>query len=83
MPAPGNYGPDYKATFDAIYPDLATRHGALLSGDFLAPILSRADRAAALRDLMQPDGIHPNAQGVALIVEAIGPVVLDLLTRVP
>jgi hypothetical protein len=27
---------------------------------------------------MQPDGIHPNAEGVALIVEAIGPSVLEL-----
>lgn len=83
MAAPGNYGPDYKRAFEAIYPDLAARHGTLLSGDFLAPILSHPDRAAALRDLMQPDGIHPNAQGVALVVAAIGPFVLDLLAKVP
>lgn len=82
MAAPGNYGPDYKRDFDAIYPDLAARHGVLLSGDFLAPILAAPDRAAALRDLMQADGIHPNPQGVALIVAAIGPFVLDLLAGV-
>lgn len=83
MSAPGNYGPDYKRDFDAIYPDLAARHGAILSDDFLAPILKLPDRAATLRDLMQPDGIHPNAQGVSLIVAAIGPRVLELLNRLP
>ena len=30
---------------------------------------------------MQPDGIHPNAAGVAMIVEAMGPSVLDLIDR--
>src|SRR6056297_502988 len=29
MTAPGNYGPDYKAAFDAIYPDLAEKYGTL------------------------------------------------------
>jgi acyl-CoA thioesterase-1 len=32
---------------------------------------------------MQPDGIHPNARGVALIVEALGPEVERLIARVP
>jgi hypothetical protein len=31
--------------------------------------------------LMQPDGIHPSAEGVALIVQEIGPKVLDLIAR--
>jgi acyl-CoA thioesterase-1 len=30
---------------------------------------------------MQPDGIHPNAEGVALIVKAIGPSVLELAQK--
>jgi acyl-CoA thioesterase-1 len=82
--APGNYGPEYKAQFDAIYPDLAREHGALLVPSFLAPIEAArdADGDAALRDLMQADGIHPNARGVARIVEAIGPSVADLVARV-
>ena len=29
--------------------------------------------------LMQPDGIHPNARGVRLVVEAIGSQVLDFV----
>lgn len=81
MTAPGNFGPDYKAEFDAIYPDLAAAHGTLFAESFLAGI---AGPDAALADLMpflQPDGIHPNAEGVARIVTALGPAVLDLVAR--
>lgn len=81
MLAPGNYGPDYKASFDAIYADLAARHGALLADPFLAPILALPDRQQALADYIQPDGLHPTAKGVALVVEALGPKVLELLQR--
>lgn len=82
MDAPGNYGSDYKAAFDAIYPDLAAAHGALLAPPFLKPILDRPDRQGALNDLMQPDGIHPNAMGVLVVVEALGPEVIKLLDEV-
>lgn len=81
MQAPGNYGPAYKAAFDSIYPDLAAAYGTLLADSFFAPLLAGGDNAAALRDLMQPDGIHPNAAGVARIVEGLGPQVLALLDR--
>lgn len=77
--APANYGPDYKARFDAIWQDLATAHGDLLGPPFLAPITRIEDRAGALADYMQADGIHPNAQGVALIVREIGPHVARLI----
>jgi acyl-CoA thioesterase-1 len=79
MSAPGNYGADYKAEFDAIYPDLAARYGALLHPDFLRAITGQPDREAALAAYMQPDGLHPSAAGVALVVEDIGPAVLDLV----
>ena len=80
--APGNYGPEFKAAFDAIYPDLAEQYGADLEPDFFAPlIVPGEDRFEP--DTMQPDGIHPNAAGVARIVAAMGPRVLDLLARVP
>lgn len=81
MEAPGNYGPDYKAAFDAIYAALAERHGTLLADPFLSPILSLPDRRKAIGDYVQPDGLHPNAAGVALIVAALGPKVLTLLAR--
>jgi acyl-CoA thioesterase I len=79
LPAPGNYGPDYKAEFEAIFPDLAAEYGAILYPSFLAGIGERLDTAGPL---MQPDGIHPNAEGVAAIVEDIGPVVLELIETI-
>ncbi len=75
---PGNYGPDYQTAFSAIYPDLAERYGAILYSDFLAAI-SAEETGVALATLMQSDGIHPNASGVARIVEDMGPVVRDLV----
>ena len=81
LEAPSNYGPDYKAEFDAAYADLAADYGALLYPNFLAALTADTDLATAMRTYMQADGIHPNAEGVALIVEALGPSVLELLAR--
>ncbi|MGF1658243.1 MAG: arylesterase [Rubrimonas sp.] len=74
MRAPLNYGAEFKAAFDAMYPELAERHGALLDPFFL-------DGVASDRALWQSDGLHPNADGVAKIVERIGPLVLELAGR--
>lgn len=82
MEAPGNYGPEYKATFDSIYPDLAAQYGATLVESFLAPLLAGTKDPAAARAYMQPDGLHPNAEGVKLIVAALGPAVLTLLAQI-
>ncbi|WP_171175948.1 arylesterase [Ruegeria sp. HKCCD8929] len=80
MEAPGNYGPDYKEAFDAMYPELAEAHGALYAESFFAGLDVDGDPQAA-RALMQSDGIHPNAEGVARIVAALGPHVLELVDR--
>ncbi|MGR3546371.1 MAG: arylesterase, partial [Roseovarius sp.] len=77
LTAPGNYGPEYKAAFDAIYPELSEAYGALLAPDFFAG-LGGGD-PAALQRWFQADGIHPNADGVARIVEGLGPSVLALI----
>lgn len=81
MTAPGNYGPDYKAAFDAMYPDLAREFGTLYYRGFLDALTAQEDRAEALKTYMQPDGLHPNREGVALIVAAMGPTVLDLVAQ--
>lgn len=75
--APGNYGPEYKSAFDAIFPDLAQDHEVPLAPDFFAGLAGedRADWPA----FFQADGLHPNARGVARIVEGLGPAVLDLV----
>ncbi|MFP7674049.1 arylesterase [Marivita sp. S0852] len=81
MEAPGNYGPEYKAEFDAMYADLAEQYGALYFPRFFEGLMSVGETPADLRDVMQSDGIHPNADGVDLIVEAMGPAVADLIAR--
>ena len=54
-----------------------------LSAKMIEMAAAEADPATALAAYMQPDGIHPNAAGVALIVEALGPEVERLIARVP
>jgi acyl-CoA thioesterase I len=82
LSAPGNYGPEYKRDFDGMYPALATKYGALLAGDMFAPLMAARDAGTPMGDLMQSDGIHPSKAGVALIVEELGPDVMELLARV-
>jgi acyl-CoA thioesterase-1 len=82
MIAPPNYGPEYKSAFDGMYGALAAEYGAALHPDFLGALAAQPDRAAAIARYLQADGIHPNAEGVTLIVEDIGPAVLDLVNRV-
>lgn len=81
MQAPGNYGPDYKTSFDAIYPELAAQYGATLAPGFFAPLLEGGSDPAAVQGFMQADGIHPNAEGVKRIVAGLGPLVIDLLAE--
>lgn len=85
MSAPTNFGPEYKAAFDGMYAELASEYGAVLAEDFFAGLRAAgADPAdpASLAAYMQADGIHPNPQGVQLIVEGLGPKVEALLARV-
>ncbi len=74
MVASGNFGPDYKARFDAVFPDLAARRGLPIYPFFLSGVAG--DKA-----LVQPDGLHPNADGVARIVAGIAPLVEENLAR--
>ncbi|MFU8883525.1 MAG: arylesterase [Rhodobacterales bacterium] len=77
MEAPGNYGAAFKTAFEAIWPELAQEYDALYFSNFFDG-LGESDLSAA-RAYFQSDGIHPNAQGVSLIVDAMGPAVLDLI----
>jgi len=80
MDAPGNYGPAYKQAFDSLYPDLAAQYNALFLDSFFAGLPSR--NPAELGAFLQPDNVHPNADGVAQIVTAFGPKVMELIDRV-
>jgi acyl-CoA thioesterase-1 len=75
MVAPRNMGEDYVRRFDAIYPALAAKHGALLYPFFL-------DGVALNGQLNLGDGLHPNAKGVAEITRLILPKVEELIARV-
>lgn len=79
LDAPRNYGTEYEAAFEAIYPDLAREYGVELYADFFAPLTLGANLDTARGAYMQADGIHPNTQGVSMIVDGIGPAVLDLI----
>jgi len=68
MLAPPNYGSDYSARFNAIYPDLAKSFGVPLYPFFLEGV-------AADARLNQADGMHPTAEGVDVIVRNILPTV--------
>ncbi len=72
MLAPRNLGADYVEAFDAVYPRLAEAHGVALYPFFL-------DGVAMQPELNKADGIHPNAAGVALLVERILPSVVRLI----
>jgi len=68
MMAPRNFGPEYVKQFDEIYKKIADKHGVPLYPFFL-------DGVAQDPALNQPDGIHPNAKGVDVIVKRILPFV--------
>jgi acyl-CoA thioesterase-1 len=66
MLAPPNYGSDFSARFDAIYPDLSKSLGVPLYPFFLEGV-------ATDPKLNQADGLHPTAEGVDVIVKNILP----------
>ena len=68
MVAPPNYGTDYSARFNAIYPDLAKALSVPLYPFFLEGVAKDAR-------LNQADGLHPTAEGVDTIVKNILPTV--------
>ncbi len=79
--APGNFGPEYKAEFESIYPDLSAKYRTLLFTRFFAPLESEGGRERARERFLQDDGLHPNPAGVAVIVAAVGPSVLKLIQQ--
>ena len=79
LPAPGNYGPEFKLAFERMYIDLAGQFDLPLVENFMAPMTEKAEAGVSFNDLMQDDHIHPNAEGVKLIVEYLGPQVLRFL----
>ena len=74
MRAPANLGEDYAKEFDAIFSDLAEQHDLVFMPFFL-------DGVATVPARNQPDGIHPNEDGVSVIVGNIFPYVVELIKQ--
>ena len=72
MLAAPNMGPAYGKEFNAMYPALAKKHGATLQPFFTAGVTANPK-------LLLADGMHPNKQGVALMVKNIQPLVMGKL----
>jgi acyl-CoA thioesterase-1 len=61
MTLPPNYGPDYIHSFEKVYKDLAAKHKATLIPFLLADIVTKDLR------YIQPDGLHPTAEGAEIV----------------
>ncbi len=75
MQAPRNLGGDYAREFDSIFAELAAQHGAILYPFFLEGV-------AVDPKFTQSDRLHPNADGVGVIVAGILPQAEALIARV-
>ena len=76
MRAINNYGPDYRQTFDAIYPELAREFDAPLFPFFMDGIFGNAD-------LLFPDRLHPNPAGVERMVQQFLPFIKPVVDDFP
>lgn len=74
MLAPRNMGSDYAKVFDALYPELAKKYDVAFYPFFLEGV-------AMDPKLNLDDGMHPTAEGVAVIVKGILPVVTGVLDK--
>lgn len=75
MQAPRNMGESYVVSFDKVFPDLAKKHNVAFYPFFLEGV-------ALNPDLNQPDGIHPNASGVQVIVKNILSLVISEIEKI-
>ena len=72
MLASPNFGEEYQRDFNRIYPELAESHGVPLYPFLL-------DGVALDPQFNQPDGLHPNERGVAVMVDNIAPYIARLI----
>ena len=73
MTLPPNYGPDYIRGFESIYKDLAAKYRLTLIPFLLADIVTSDLR------YIQPDGIHPTAEGAEIVSGTVLRAVKSLL----
>lgn len=76
MKLPSNYGPAYTKQFESMFHDLAREKGVALLPFLLAGV-------AGQPDLNLPDGIHPNADGYAIVADTVAKSLIPVLRQVP
>ena len=64
MTLPRNYGPEYIASFEKVYVDLAEQYK-------IPRIPFLLDGVGGVQRLMQRDGIHPTSQGNAIVAKTV------------
>jgi acyl-CoA thioesterase-1 len=74
MKLPPNYGREYTAAFEAMFPALAKQHGVALLPFLLEGVA--ADPALNL-----PDGIHPNERGAEIVARNVLTALLPMLAE--
>jgi acyl-CoA thioesterase-1 len=74
MRAAPNLGADYVRAFDAIYPELAQKHGLILYPFFLEGVTTQ-------KQFTMPDGLHPRPPGVDVMVAGILPQAEEFVGR--
>ena len=76
MDIPTNYGPDYTTAFAEMYRKIADDEGATLAPGFIREV-------GMDPSLMQPDGIHPTAEGHRHLAKILVPYLEDALAHLP
>jgi acyl-CoA thioesterase I len=71
---PPNYGPEYIRSFEAMYRELAARYKVKLIPFLLEGVGGHAD-------LMQRDGLHPDAQGAKLVAATVLQAIQPMLSK--
>lgn len=72
MQIPSNYGEAYTGRFHKVFAKVAEKTSAVLMPFFLEPI-------AMERESFQDDGIHPNAEAQAILLDALLPYLTPLI----
>ena len=76
MLAPPNMGPEYGERFNGIYQRMAEKHGVALYPFFLDGVVTKAN-------LQLEDGMHPNSEGVDVMVATILPAAEAFIKSIP
>lgn len=71
VPSVGNFGTEYRESYNVAFTDAARQERVHLVENFFNALSDM--EPVRLQQVMQPDGTHPNAEGVAMIVDDIGP----------